>query len=169
MSRLTIDIGEIPRLFAEVSQQLSSMTFEEPLAEIADDLRILHAGYFDSEAGPSGEAWLPWYFRSEDAPKSHPTLFVTGRLRQSMIDGPDHIETVGPNMLTFGTDVPYAAIHNFGATITTGIPLIGRGGNYLPAGSRLTIPQREFIGMNDESVDHAGDVILVFATDQLRG
>lgn len=169
MSTIAVELDQLPGLFGEIGEQISKMEFAEPLAYIADQLRDLHEGYFDAETGPSGEPWSPWFYRSESAPNNHPTLFVTGRLRQSMIDGPDHIESIDGNTLTFGTGVPYASIHNEGASIITGIPLISRGGHYLPAGSQITIPQREFVGMNQPSVDRAGETVLEYVVAQLKG
>ena len=126
-----------------------------------------HQGYFNTSPGPSG-AWPDWEFRSAKAPEEHKTLIVSQRLAFSMQpDGPDNVLKVDETEMVYGTAVEYAPIHNYGATIRTGIPLYRRGsGTYLPEGSMLTIPPREFIGLTDTHIDELAELCADWILEQ---
>lgn len=159
-------------VYQGVADQFEAINFRPALEKTAKYLSKLHAGYFRSEAGPAGP-WLPWHFRSLSAPAEHPTLRVSGRLAASLEGGSDHVEEYtgdgGSNQgLAWGTAVPYAGIHQAGASFTTGIPLVSRTGGFLPAGSRITIPARPHVGLTEESVKPILEYVADHAVQSLK-
>lgn len=149
------DVNDLPGVFSELAQDFDKADYGPTLGEFADDLREVHQNYFLGEFGPSGKDWQPWRWRSPDAPENHPTLNVTGRLRDSLVtNNGDHIERTDSRELTWGTSVPYAGAHNFGGVST--VPaggLVGRFGGYLPPGKQIVLPQREHVGIDGNKAD----------------
>lgn len=165
----TIDAAQFSDSLQAIAQQVAAIDYTDTLKEEADDLRELHAGYFGAETGPDGNKWRPWYFRSLSAPEDHPTLFVTGRLKQSLIDGPDHIESVEPRSLTFGTSVPYSAQNQFGGLFPVEQTLIGRRGGTKSVGEMINIPARPHVGMTVDAVDQLATKIADATITKLKG
>jgi len=98
---------------------------------------------FRMQAGPGGERWTPSRRAVEQGGR---TLVDQGHLRDSITyeAGRDRVEV--------GTNVPYAPVHQFGASITP------KRARYLkfrtPDGgfvqtSRVTVPARPFLGIDD--------------------
>lgn len=94
----------------------------------------IHLGFHDSKS-PHGEAWLPLKYRQGKP------LLDTGRLRNSI-----HHTVTGPSDVQVGTDVIYAAIHNFG----------GQAGR----NRKVTIPARPFFPTRNGGVDLPNDWVL---------
>lgn len=153
--------NDLADVFKDIENDINDMDFKEPLNDFTETLDQKHQEYFDTSKGPSGEPWLDWRWRQIDSSDSHPTLDDSGTLRASLREGGlGHVEDVSGNSLVWGTSIVYAGIHNFGGTVTTRVPLVGRGGvGYLPAGSVLTIPQREHVGINDQTLQKLVDDI----------
>lgn len=122
---------------------------------------------FDLEVGPDGNPWEPWHFRTPWAPEDHPTLRVSGDLYWSYLAGADHVESFGPQEMEFGSALPYAGIHQDGATFTTGIPMVSRTGGWIAAGTQITIPARPVVGWADETVEAAEQIIGVAMVEML--
>ena len=100
---------------------------------------------FDTETAPDGSKWTP-SIRARD--QGGKTLTDKGLLKASQTyrAGSDEVE--------WGSNLIYAAPHNFGATIR---PLNGEFLSFaLPGGlgfrrvREVVLPQREFLGINDE-------------------
>lgn len=93
-----------------------------------------------------------WARRKHNDDESRGLLVRSGTLRRSI---KDEVTTTGHSVV-FTSSVPYAAIHNEGGTIT----VTRRMKKYfwyrylLIAGSKITIPKRQFIGMHPE-VEHS--------------
>lgn len=169
MTQIVDGFDGLRDVFSEIAAQFAAIDYTEPLSGFHDVLEGVHQSYFEQRRGPSGDAWDEWVFRAVNGPEEHPTLEVSKRLRKSLRSGNEgHVKQVDSRTMVFGTSIEYAAIHNFGATITTGIPLVSRdGGTYLPAGTRLTIPQREFVGMANETLQEGLDLIVAHAVTEL--
>lgn len=134
----------------------------------ATHLETIHQSYFDFRAGPSGQAWEPWHFSGLDTP-DHQTLEVSKTLRNSLKVGrTGNVTRISSNTLMWGTNISYGKTHNFGARIVTTKALISRDGKiYLPAGSTLNIPQREFFGMAEKHIDVIESNLFDAIIDQL--
>ncbi len=149
----TYTIDEFASVLDVIGEQVAAMDYTEQLRETADDFRTIHEGYFDRSAGPDGSTWAEWYFRAKNAPADHKTLVVTGRLKQSLISGSDHIEEVAPRGMIFGTSVPYSFQNNEGGTFPVDEVLIGRRGGMKRPGDTITLPKREHVGITETDVD----------------
>lgn len=172
VSTIELDnIEELQGVYDAIAAAHDATNYQGALGVVADDLRDVHQNYFLGSFGPSGEDWKPWYWRDPDVSNDHPTLIAHGRLRDSLVTlSPDHIEAIAPREMTWGTSVPYAGVHNFGAVVTVGGKgLVGRFGGFIPPGSKLTIPQREHVGMNDETTTNVVDKVADAAVEQLKG
>lgn len=145
------------------------LDFTDTLLSFLPTLQTDHQARFDSRSSPSGESWPEWQFMRwpiDDALLGHQTLESSKTLRKSlMIGGGDNVSEIKGSGLAktlfWGSKVPYAAIHNFGAEFTLGIPLIHKSGKgFIPAGARIKIPQREFVGLTPENVDNFATFLL---------
>jgi phage gpG-like protein len=160
------DPAQLAGVYAGITISLHGLDFTNTWTDyIFPTIAQAERGYFANETGPDGQPWPQWYFRASWAPTEHPTLHVSGALEESLTGrGSGHIETVAPNEATYGTNVPYSAIHQEGATITLGIDLIGRGGEHRPAGTVMTIPARPHVGLTEQALDEIcgqiGDAVI---------
>lgn len=158
MTTVVNGFGELSGLFLGIQKEFETADFKRPLLEFTNTLRATHARGFAESRSPGGEPWREWYWRDPQASNNHKTLEVSSRLKQSVITrNADHVERVDRRYLEFGTSVEYAATHQDGAKVVTAIPLVGRRGGYLPAGTLITIPARPFVGMSEETVQVAVD------------
>lgn len=162
-----VDIDDANRITDAIYQALVDADYTEPLHEIADYLREIHAGFFASETSPTGAPWTPWYFRRLGADPNHRTLDDTGRLRESLQGGPDHIENIHSRDLEFGTSVPYAYQHQIGGEFTVGQFLVGRNGGARHVGQTINLPKREFLGINPTHLEQIGETVARSAARQM--
>ncbi|SFU85430.1 phage virion morphogenesis (putative tail completion) protein [Paenacidovorax caeni] len=115
------------------------------LAELGEyGLRSTRAR-FKSQTAPDGTAWAalqPWYQREKRRNKSR-ILTLNGYLRGQMT-----WQLVGDRTVEIGSNLPYAAVHQFGATIKPRAArvLMFRG----HVAKSVTIPARPYLGLSDE-------------------
>lgn len=169
----TIEVDGLDGLeavFDGIAAQFQDRDYDQFLADEMVILSEAHDERFERRVDPQGLAWLPWNWRRIGESDSHPTLEVSGTLRASLTPGGlGSIGEVAKNVLTYGTRIAYAGIHNFGALIITGIALVARRGRgFLPAGSQLNIPQREFVGMNEGDLDAMTERIADDTVEKLK-
>jgi len=108
-------------------------------------LQEMERGYFASSAGPDGQPWAPNRPRTVQKKGHGIILRETWELQNSLTGTNDKsIREIQPTMLEFGTNRPWAWLHQEG----------GR-----------KVPQRQFIGMNDAAID---DVVNVVADAAVR-
>jgi phage gpG-like protein len=152
---------QLDQHFAGVSRSLAAMDWGPALDKCADKLQTQVESTFAQQTSPSGVAWPEWFFFDpRESSPTHDTLNATGRLLGSLKrGGSDHIESITRDELVYGTSVPYAGIHDEGAVVTTGVALYSRGGRFLPAGSTINIPQRQFSGFTEETLVACGELI----------
>lgn len=145
------------RLFAELGKGPGQSYMEE----VGESLSTQLDTQFNASETPQGDGWSPWRFRKVDSSDSHKTLWDSGRLRDSLVaQTADSIRFYTSRDLKYGTGVEYAGIHDEGATITTAVALVGRGGvGWIPEGTTLTIPQRRFSGWSEATLEDAADII----------
>ncbi len=145
----------LEQVILEMVDRAAQADFTDTLDGFVPDLERTHQDHFQNRSSPDGNAWEPthWF---RPANNDHNTLEDRGVLRGSLIRGAQgNITEIVDNQLEFGTEVDYAGIHQFGATIIIGIGLVTRGGKggYLPAGTQIVIPPRPFVGMTESRVD----------------
>lgn len=164
------DLRFLGGVFADMEQGYTAHSYEPSLENFSGVLEESHQQGFDSRQSPSGDSWPQWQFRAVDAPDDHETLEVSGRLRGSLKrGGADHVEQIGIRDMVWGTSVPYAAGHQTGLDFILGVPLVGRGGSpFLPAGTRLRIPQREHVGMSEATLEQLGEMVADATVESLK-
>ena len=115
------------------------------LAELGEyGLRSTRAR-FKTQTAPDGTAWAalqPWYQKEKRRNKNR-ILTLNGYLRGQMT-----WQLVGDRTVEIGSNRPYAAVHQFGATIKPRAAkvLMFRG----HVAKSVTIPARPYLGLSDE-------------------
>ena len=140
MIELSLSDGLTARLEAGAK---ASVDFTVPMAAIADLMRSETVLNFETERGPDGTPWLPSQRAREDGGL---TLTDTGHLRQSITAASDAGSAI------IGTNLIYAAVHQFGGTIRPKAKKALR----TPFGPRASvgIPARPFIGFGPALVEN---------------
>lgn len=124
--------------------------------KILNDLRVELSDEFDRNFQRKAFFDKPWPPRKMNGKGS--LLMVTGKLRRSIRC------RVGTDSVTWETSEPYAAIHNYGGTITVTAKMkryfwyrynstrddAWRWMAMMKVGSKITIPQRQFLGDHTE-------------------
>lgn len=149
MAGTSIDLGyiELDQGYAEVLRALKSLSdlggdMEAMFADIGEYLLRVTKERFDAEAGPGGAEWQEVAPRTR-ARKQHPKILTeSGRLRGSFSYEASEDE------LVFGTNVIYAAIHQFGGDE------LGR-----------NIPARPYLGFDDDDARE----ILAIVSEHIAG
>lgn len=113
---------------------------------------------FEAQAGPGGSPWPP---SLRARLEGGITLTKSGRLAQSITHQAD------PSGVEWGTDVVYAGVHQFGATITPTSAAALRfklpGGLGWRSAKSVTIPQRAFLGVDAEDEAEILEILADFA------
>lgn len=139
--KIDIDTTAINRALTDISKAVTDMT--PIMRKLGGDLAAITEKNFDSEGARIAAKWKPSRRAIEQGGQ---TLRDTGRLVSSIsVGGPDHVQEVGPNYVFVGTNVKYAAMHQFG----------GKAGR----GRKVTIPSRPFFGLNAQDEQDIADTI----------
>lgn len=135
----------------------ASVDFSAVMAAIADKMRSNAVLNFEAESGPDGVRWKPSQRalgRVGDSRRGSDgglTLTDSGQLRQSIVAANDATSAIA------GTNLVYAAIHQFGGRIAA------RPGSALrtPAGPRrsVTMPARPFLGFGEADLQEFGEML----------
>jgi phage virion morphogenesis protein len=125
---LTIEVDSrvVQAALARLDRAFDDMT--EPMGAIGDMLvsSTTHR-FMETNRGPDGSAWTPSLRAIRQGNK---TLVARGHLRDSITHIP------GPDSVQVGTNLVYAAIHQFG----------GKAGR----GHKVTLPARPYLGLEPE-------------------
>jgi phage gpG-like protein len=135
-------------VFLEIEEAFHRADYSEPLKPMLEMLEQTHAAGFESESTPGGEKWPP-LAASTVAKKGHDVILLeTGRLKASLANKTgDSVREVSHRGLLFGTQVEYAGIHQNGTS---------------------RIPQREHVGMNEETAQRIVDVVADATVEALK-
>lgn len=107
---------------------------------------------FETGQAPGGAPWKPSIRAREQGGQ---TLIDSGRLRTSITYMP------GPSSVEVGTNVVYAAIHQFGGTIhAKNAPhLVFKIGGRFASKDQVTIPPRPFLGIDEGDRAEIGNIL----------
>lgn len=116
---------------------------------------------FETQRDPDGTPWAP---SSRALRQAGPTLTDTGRLRDSVT------RKVTGRQIDVGTNVIYAATHQFGATIRpkTAKGLAFRIGSDFVVTQKVEIPARPFLGISQQDQDAIGDLVNDYLAGPLK-
>lgn len=166
MANITISVND-----KEVSQALHALKekvidLRPVLVTIGHILEDSTKDRLDSghNVDPTGKPWVtlqPWYQEQKKAYKNH-ILSLTGRLSDSI-----NSDVVDGHTVIVGTNVPYAAIHQFGGVIrpktSKGLAIGGvnsDGDANLGWAKKVTIPARPFLGISNQDKENILDAVL---------
>lgn len=142
-------LDELGGIFVEIENQLSEAQYEQQFKEFSGVLEQSHKAGFAAESSPSGSKW-PALKPATARRKGHDTILVeSGRLEASLTE-PSHsdaVRTIGGEGMFWGTEVPYSGFHQKGS---------GK------------LPQREHVGMNEETVQVAVDLVADHAVESMK-
>ena len=124
--------GALPRLAAVLSHP------DDIMDRIGRYLVVSTHRRFERERAPDG---TPWLKSARAAAEGNPTLSDTGRLHGSIA----HALTDGGHGVEVGSNVVYAAIHQFGG-------LAGRG-------RRARVPARPYLGIDERDRDAIAQIV----------
>lgn len=137
-------------IYLGIDQQFQAISYKPAMEQTEQDLAAEHAERWPRAVSPDGTPW-PALAESTVKRKGHSRILVdTTLLSESVInpEHPQHVREVLDTGLTFGTAVPYGIFHQQG-------------------GPKL--PRREFLGMNEESVDQVANRVADHAVANLLG
>ena len=140
----------------------AAVDYTVPMRAIADYMRTAAVERFKDERGPDGQRWKPSQRAIEEGGL---TLTDRGHLRQSITAASDATSALA------GTNLVYAAIHQFGGTIRAkGNAAGGKRALKTPFGPRgsVTMPARPFLGFSPVDVAEI-DAILTDHLDRALG
>lgn len=155
---LTLDDAHLDEGLADAIRAASDMT---PLMRrIGAVLETSVSRRFERSEGPGGEAWPVSIRAREEGGK---TLVDSTRLRDSIVSEAE------PRAVEIGTNVPYAATHQFGAFIepveadTDGAAKLAFVvGGRLVVVDQVEIPARPFLGFDAADEADIGDTIEAY-------
>lgn len=125
--------------------------------EIGEHMLSVIQQRFDTETDPRGNKWEPSARVREEGGQ---TLTDAGLLRRSFT------RRATAKYVAVGTPDKRARIHNFGGTIRPRRRRALRfGGRFV---SRVTMPQREFMGVNDENLEEMRQIIQERIEERLQ-
>jgi phage virion morphogenesis protein len=141
---VTIDDREVQDLFRRLAKRMTDMT--PVMAEIGEiGLESIQRNFEEGRA-PDGTPWTP-LATSTKKRKRHPEHILIG-------DTQDLFKSIHPephkDYVTIGTNVIYAAVHQFGIGLRTSIATR----RTMPA-----IPARPFLGLRDDDWPEIRDAI----------
>lgn len=119
---------------------------------------------FITQTDPDGQAWAALNAGYRATKRNTRILTESGRLRDSINARPER------DMVSVGTNVIYAAIHQFGGTIEprSATHLWFRIGGDLIRADSVTLPGRSYLGISADDEVMIGDVVFYFVERYAR-
>lgn len=117
---------------------------------------------FVSQTAPGGQKWAPLNPDYKATKKNRRILTESGRLRDSINARPSRDE------VRVGTNVVYAGVHQFGATIKpkSASHLVFRLASGVVLAKSVTIPARPFLGIDEDDEAMIAEVVFGFVERQ---
>jgi len=148
--KISIDDAAVQRAFDRLIRAGTDLT--PAMDDIGRSLVASTEIRFERGHGPDGAAWTPSYRASSEGGK---TLVKEHHLKDSITHDPSRDE------VRVGTNVLYAAVHQFGATIRakTSRGLRFRSGGNWVTKKQVTIPARPFLGVSRDDQAEIGHIL----------
>lgn len=148
--KISIDDAAVQRAFDRLIRAGTDLT--PAMDEIGAMLVSATQIRFERGHGPDGAAWKPSYRASAEGGK---TLIKRGHLRDSIT------HQASKDEVRVGTNVLYAAVHQFGATIRAkgAGHLKFRVGDRWTSKRQVTIPARPFLGVSQDDQIEIGNIL----------
>ncbi len=133
---------------------------------------------------PDGTPWLPLARPRANSKGGDLPLRNMGFLMASVTGaGNGHVESLTPTELTYGTNLEYAATHQYGATILmpeqsrpypqTPWVFKDEGGNTVftrrISAHTVVVPQRQFLGINEAITEGVGEIFSEWWGTKMEG
>lgn len=140
---LNLNIGEqYAAILEEVQDRLAELDWDRIYAAIALILEGATKENFDNEAAPDGTPWEPLKHPRRRSTGQDKILQDTGLLKASLsAQGQYHIQRHDGRAFEWGTNLDYAATHQFGDP-------------------DRNIPARPFVGLNDEVLAEIEELLI---------
>lgn len=148
-----IDLDELPGYLNGIVNDLETGRMDRTLNECRHFIAAGMSDNFQRAAGATGTPWPAHALSTVAKYGTHPLLIYEGYMQESVtVAGAANniFEIAGGRELTWGTDIVYAATHQYGDP--------SRG-----------IPQREFVYISDEAADACVELIATAGMDELLG
>lgn len=165
--RFTLDDRE---LAAQVDGLIArGSDLHEPLDDIGQDMVSISFRAFEESRTPQGVAWQPSAAATREGRK---TLIERGQ-RGGLMGSLSYI--VGPDGVTYGTNMVHAAIHQFGGTIQTpqarrsADQNAGTGFGQAFAEAVIVMPSRAFVGASETDEQRWADTIADYVAGPAAG
>ncbi|MBD8554910.1 phage virion morphogenesis protein [Rhizobium sp. CFBP 8762] len=148
--------GDVRRAFTKLQQAMDDTT------PVMDAIGVGLAGSthmrFVTQSGPDGQAWQALNTDYAQTKRNSRILTESGRLRDSIN------RQAGNDYVRVGTNVVYAAIHQFGGTIKpkTGTHLHFRIGGQSVMVKSVTLPARPFLGISTDDTTMIAETVYDF-------
>jgi phage gpG-like protein len=143
-----LEAEEFEEELSRLAERLDNEPMPVPMGECIQPLLDAFRENFDTSSDADRS---PWPARKNPKP-THPLLILTGALEESatMDQGAGHVSRVMDREMELGTDLIYAATHQFGD-------------------ESRNIAQREFLAISEETADGLVEVIAREVEHQLIG
>lgn len=151
--RITVDDKEVRQALTRLDA--AGRDLKPAMSAIGSYLETATREHFQSGQAPDGAAWKPSIRALVTGGK---TLFDTGRLAQSVVsEATDRAVEVGTNVI-------YAAIHQFGGTIRgkAGKLKFRLANGQFVTKDAVTIPARPFLGVSSEDEVEIREILADF-------
>lgn len=153
---IRIDDKQVRRAFARLGWLMDNTT--PIMSAIGTALVASTHMRFATQTDPDGQAWSALNPAYAVAKRNSRILTESGRLRDSVNS------KAGSDQVRVGTNVIYAAIHQFGGTIkpVSATHLYFRIGNRLVKADSVTLPARPFLGISVEDEAEIAEIVFGF-------
>jgi phage gpG-like protein len=168
-----LDLSQLPAFLTKAAEDVASLDYRKPLQYCAYLIANATKDCFKQSRDPDGNPWLPLKQPRKTGKKV--PLWDTGRLVASVSSAAAGTKELSSLQLIFGTNVEYAAVHQYGGT--NNIPAWewkpGQKIRRFEIGSKtiftkrvkahsVTIPARPFLGIGDKLAKQIDEVFAAF-------
>lgn len=153
---IRIDDRRVRQAFLKLEQLMGNTT--PVMSAIGTALVASTHMRFISQTDPDGQAWQALDPEYAAGKRNSRILTESGRLRDSINS------QAGADEVRVGTNVIYAAIHQFGGTIkpVSASHLVFRIGGRLVLADSVTLPSRPFLGISSDDEAEIADIVFGF-------